>query len=126
MCIGCWEKHGSPKILNERTRAAAELIRRVYDFSGVGGNLHVVVGDFNVDDGSVRWCLDNALKTNVHGAEPEQLAAERKCGQYLLQLGLEERASALAFHDGFFRENEDGVIETVPPCGHVVEVEFDE
>ena len=101
MCYGCYEGAGKPAIVTEKTKAAAALVAKVYEFSCVGGNAHIVVDDWNLEDDHIRWCLDEALKTNVHEADAEQLAAERACLEALLALTDDERASAMALHDGF-------------------------
>lgn len=101
MCYGCYEEAGEPAIINEATQAAAALVARVYEFSMSGGNAHIVVDDWNLEDSDIRWCLDTALVENVHKASDEQLAAERACLEALLALNPDERASAMALHDGF-------------------------
>lgn len=101
MCYGCYEEAGKPEIINDKTKAAAALVDAVYEFSCVGGNAHIVVDDWNLEDHNIRWCLDTALAENVHEAGVEQLDAERACLEALLALTAAERASAMALHDGF-------------------------
>jgi len=48
--MGCWEKYGSPKIVNKRTIAAAKAADRVYEFHGAGGGLHCLLDDWNLED----------------------------------------------------------------------------
>jgi hypothetical protein len=38
------------------------LARAYYEIAGneVGGHLHIVLEDYNIDDGSVQFCLDEA------------------------------------------------------------------
>lgn len=86
MCYGCYEEAGSPAIINDKTKAAAALVAEVYEYSLVGGNAHIVVDDWNLEDDNIRWCLDTALAENVHEADDEQLAAERACLEALLAL----------------------------------------
>jgi hypothetical protein len=42
------------------------LVRALYalPFHGVGGHLHIVLDDGNIEDGSVRFCLDAARGAN--------------------------------------------------------------
>ena len=101
MCYMCYETAGLPSIVNDKTKAAAMLIARIYDFSDVGGNAHIVVDDWNLEDGNICWCLDTALAENISEADAEQLAAERACLEAMLSLTADERASAMALHDGF-------------------------
>lgn len=101
MCLGCYEEDGSPAIVNEQTVAAAAAIERVFECSCVGGNAHIVVDDWNVDDEAINYCLRDSLPLNIHEADAEQLAVEREALERLLALTYEERLSALAIHDGF-------------------------
>lgn len=103
MCESCYYEYGSPAILSDTTKEAAALVNRVYDFSIVGGNAHIVVDDWNLEDNNIRWCLDTALTENHHEACTEQLIAERDCLEALLALSENERASAMAIHAGFIK-----------------------
>lgn len=101
MCKGCYIEMASPSIVNERTQDAAKLIARVYEFSCVGGNAHIVLDDWNLEDHHVDWCLSDALTQNVHEAGADQLSAERACLVAMRALSMDERASALAIYEGF-------------------------
>jgi hypothetical protein len=104
MCMECWEKKGSPSIVNEKTKAAAELIAEVYNHHNSGGYLHIVVDDWNIDYDSIAWC-QNYIKHPVsyHERTPEQIEAELACVNALLELTEDEVGSALAIHDGFVK-----------------------
>lgn len=106
MCEGCWNEMGSPKLVSPKIREAARLIDGIYEFSGVGGNAHIVVDDFNLGDDSIQYCLDH-LGENFHEAGKEQLDYEKKALLALKELTLEERASALALHGGYFAPEEN-------------------
>lgn len=93
MCYGCWEQEGKPSIVNERTELVADFVRNLDKRSGSGCCLHIVTDDFNIDDGHVQFCLDEARKA-VH-PECEALAG------YLLDLSREERGSVLAIREGW-------------------------
>jgi hypothetical protein len=86
MCVGCWEKFGSPKIINAKTTKAVKLIDRVYDFSPVGGALQV-------------------QKKYWEDASLEQQAAEWQCLLFMKTLNLKERASALALLAGYLKKS---------------------
>jgi len=62
---------------NEKTRSVKELVDAVYEFSGVGGNAHIVTDDVNLEDENIRWCLDVAIPENINNASDEQLSAEK-------------------------------------------------
>lgn len=98
MCYGCWEDFGFPMIRNERTEAAAVLVRDVYEHSPVGGNLHVIADDWNIEDEHFERGLDCSP-----GTTPRQHECEKRCFDALKAMTLDERASALAIHDGFDR-----------------------
>ena len=118
MCHGCWVEEGKPAIDTPAIRAAAAAVAEVYEHSCVGGNLHIVLDDWNLEDGSLAFC-DAQIARGGHPDDPEhspwytkeklenpdspeQLAAERRCCDLFKALTVEERASALAFYDGFW------------------------
>jgi hypothetical protein len=49
MCNDCWEKSGSPTDLPATYEQFAELYSQLYDFNSVGGPLHAVLDDWNLD-----------------------------------------------------------------------------
>ncbi len=110
MCDNCWKEHGSPKIINRFTKALQPLIDDVYEHHGAGGGLHIILDDFNIEDGHIQLCQDWIEHERGNGiykcepVSPEQLKAERACLKLLKQMTVEERASALALHDGYFTE----------------------
>jgi hypothetical protein len=108
MCRGCWENYGSPAIVNARTVAAADKVARIYEFSMVGGDAHVVVDDWNLSDETVQWCLTEGMAMNVHEHTPEQKAIVREALEALAALPLDERASAMAIFDRFVAARETG------------------
>lgn len=99
MCEQCYAEIGSPAIVSEKTRAAAALIARVFEFSDVSGNLHAQLDDCNMGDqhffGEFKQYLDPKLTW------PGQIEAERECYAALKALTVEERWSALAIHEGW-------------------------
>lgn len=123
MCFGCWEDAGKPAIDTPAVRAAALAIAEVYEHSCVGGNLHIVLDDWNIEDGNLEFCRqciegagvmplgDHAIDMHHRYNEtkranpdpPEQLAAERRCHDLFAALTEEERAAALALNDGFWK-----------------------
>lgn len=100
MCFGCWKELGSPKIDTPAIRDAAAKIGRVYEYNCVGGGLHVVIDDFNVEGDKD----ERITRYAEHDADysPEQIKAEEECAAALDALTIPERASALALYDGFW------------------------
>jgi hypothetical protein len=109
MCSGCWEDYGKPELNSPEIQYALRAVQEVYEYSCVGGGLHIVLDDWNLEDSSVEWCA-------VHLESPEhweylqrdkpdlasaQLAAERRCLALFQPLTVAERASVLARLDGF-------------------------
>lgn len=97
MCYGCWEEAGSPKIVNDRTLSAVPLIKRVYEFSCVGGNLHCELDDWNVEDQ-----FFEEFKPYDPSVPADQLAAEKACFNSFKSMSEAERYSALALESEFF------------------------
>ena len=122
MCYGCWEEAGKPQIDTPAVVDAAAAVEAVYEHSCVGGNLHIVLDDWNIEDSHLEFCSqcidgagvmpldDNAAdfhrqyneQRRANPDPPEQLAAERRCCELFKALTEDERASALALHDGFW------------------------
>lgn len=114
MCYGCWEERGKPQDDSPEVKIVADLIRKVYECSIVGGNLHIVIDDWNLDDASLQFCSN---QINAGGykkpnpdkwdlameSTPQQLRVERECCDALLKLSETQRASALALYDGFWK-----------------------
>lgn len=88
MCRECWESYGGPRVTREIINAA-ELITAVYQENAVGGNLHVIIDDWNIDD-----CFFNDLG-------PDCTTAEVRCHGALSALSVEDRATAMAIHRGY-------------------------
>ena len=95
MCYGCYEEYGKPEIVSPVTLTGLGHVRRVYEFSSVGGNLHCQLDDWNIED-------EFFEEFTVYQVDvtSQQLAAERACFDAFKQMSLEERASVLAMHDG--------------------------
>jgi hypothetical protein len=91
MCLGCWEEYGSPTLDTPEIRRLVKVIERIYSFSGAGGGLHIVLDDWNIEDGDILWCMQYRP-----GYRPDGLPlSERVCAKILLAMTIEERASAL-------------------------------
>lgn len=90
MCTSCWIAAGAPKETGPHINKAARLIAAVYaqPNGGVGGNLHIVVDDFNIERYHIERCLDDGLT-----------AIEKECALYLLDMPFRTRAAALQFYD---------------------------
>jgi len=101
MCYACYKKYGEPSIVSEATLKAAELVYAVYEFSSVGGNAHIVLDDFNIEDSSIDWCLTEGLQTNIHEHDAGQLQIERECLECFKAMTVAERASTLAICEGW-------------------------
>lgn len=99
MCYGCWEKDGKPSIVNEKTIAASKLIEEVYKHSRSGGNLHVIIDDWNYQPEHLVNCLADIKRNDYGWSYPAALEAERACAEALLALTVEERGSALAIQE---------------------------
>jgi hypothetical protein len=47
----------------------SEAVEQLYDANASGGCLHIVLDEGNVDDASVRWCIDYATRCGDSDAE---------------------------------------------------------
>lgn len=108
MCRHCYESFGSPVVINEKVIEAARLIRAVYEIDEVGGNLHIQLDDWNIEDRN--WDVYTPwLDVNSH-----QEAIESKCFEAMRVLSVEERATALAI-DYRFIDTEGNPVKPSKP-----------
>lgn len=100
MCIGCYEDAGSPAIINEKTKKAAELIQAIYshEYGCVGGTAHIVVDDWNLSDEDIDWCIEHSKTDDYYCKELVKLCVD--CLIYLKTLTLDERHSTMAISNG--------------------------
>ena len=56
------------------------LIKEIYELHSGGGQLHIVLGDGNVEDENIQWCIDNLE------CEPEEREIYLKCANNLLMM----------------------------------------
>lgn len=89
MCIGCYEDYGSP-MPDAVSSATIPLVEAVYEWSAVGGNLHIVLDDWNIEDENLASCWEGDLT-----------AAEAACLIAFEAMKVEQRAACLAEYDGF-------------------------
>lgn len=102
MCDDCWKRYyDSATSSDPCVIRASEAIREVYDYHLSGGGLHIVIDDWNLDDGSIEFCKDH-IEATGYDAEPDRLEAERDCITALTELTEMERAAALALYEGFY------------------------
>jgi len=91
MCKGCWSGYGSPKIITEKVTMAQGLLMALYEAHGAGGNLHILVDDFNIKDSDVDWCGTFELDD-----------VERPVIDLFKSMTVDERGSALAMFENWF------------------------
>ncbi len=97
MCWGCWEEAGEPAMVTPAILAAVASVKRVFDLHCTGGNLHIVIDDWNLEDDHLAFCR-SAVSRGLSG---ELLAAELDCLDHLGPMSEQERASVLARYSGF-------------------------
>lgn len=115
MCYHCYEeKFGKPTLVNEKTKALAKLIADVYECGNdVGGNLHAIVDDWNLEDEHIVSEIETPRDKKFWQPPETDHDVEQRCLEALRDATLEERASALALYDEYL--NEDGTLTELPP-----------
>lgn len=103
MCESCWEEEGSPCVDSPEVRAAAKLVAEVYEFAPSGGNLHIMLDDWNLEDDSVEFCR-RWLRDHVEGP------GEETCLTAFEAMSEKERYSALALHSGFWTTDDQPAV----------------
>lgn len=66
MCRTCWDEAGRPTDRTPKTEHLLQLIGDLYDIHSVGGPLHTVLDD---------WNLDGTITPYYDGYQPEELDA---------------------------------------------------
>ena len=98
MCMSCWIDYGAPLKRTPRVLAMAERLIAFDEIEPVGGHLHIVLDDWNLDRDSVRYC-ERQAKRGSPWQGPD--AAQARLARDLRQMTLRDRASALAIRDGY-------------------------
>ena len=98
MCLQCYKNYGSPKILNDNIKQCAKLISKLYDWQCCGGNLHIVVDDWNIEDNDLKFCK-NEIDKNKYNVPKGQIKIENLIYDYMIKMTILERASLLAYSD---------------------------
>lgn len=85
------------------------LVTAIYEYNSVGGPLHIVLDDCNVDTNSIKWCMENTIPKEEDIVV--RICSEKLC-ELLLPLDLMKRIEVLKI-------DEDEELIT-----HLKEVEF--
>jgi len=61
MCLSCYVRHFTDRGVpvpetTDAMRALVSDIELFYEDEPTGGRLHIVLDDWNLDDGSIQWC----------------------------------------------------------------------
>lgn len=77
-------------LIKQRIR---ELINIIYNkYSCIGGELHLVLDNHNIEDYNIQWCLDNSI-TEIENKEEKEVYFE--CAKLLLKLSYISRKRLL-------------------------------
>lgn len=99
MCFNCFINKMAKPFVNEQVIACAKLIDRVYSYTATGGNAHIVVDDWNLEDHSINFCIESIK--NEKDVSPEERIAVEECLFAMKELTEDERHCAMGIHDGF-------------------------
>lgn len=102
MCYGCWAERGKPSKVTPEIIAAADAVKRLYEFSCVGGAAHVVTDDWNIEAHHIDSCIKHA-KDHWSDEIPGAVEAALDALHLLRKLKINERATALALEAGYIR-----------------------
>lgn len=90
MCYQCWDSEGNPQP-DAVSSAAVPLVEAVYGESRFGGNLHIILDDWNIEDDDLAYCRGLELTP----AEDDCLTAFEAMSQ-------KQRAACLAEQEELF------------------------
>lgn len=106
MCCGCWEEYGKPQINDGQVQAAALLVWHL-EREGIPslGPLHIHIDDWNIEDEFFVEPIENVpgwetLSPNLTDGERDIV---RKLYSLLASMTVQQRASALALNEGFWK-----------------------
>ena len=71
------------------------LIKDLYIHEAAGGFLHVVLDDYNVEDGYIHWCLTEAIRRGCDMSLPWCHTQHELIGMMLLAMPLDDREDFL-------------------------------
>lgn len=106
MCQDCYDELGRPNDWNPNVARALELIRTIYQHEPTGGPLHVILDDWNIEDGDIRREAAEPTPYIPYEFLEEDEAEEVRTAvaelvPLLGSMTVRERASALARYDGY-------------------------
>jgi hypothetical protein len=76
------------RLTAEQKREIYDVIAQIYAVDGVGGALHIVLDDLNVEDHHITWCIEHML--DYQCSEEEQRLCVR-CAELLLAVHKKQR-----------------------------------
>ena len=68
------------------------LVTAIYEYNSVGGPVHIVLDDCNVDTNSIKWCMENTIPKEEDIVV--RICSEKLC-ELLLPLDLMKRIEVL-------------------------------
>lgn len=77
--------------IKERIRHLVAIIYREY--SPVGGELHIVLDDKNLEDYNIKWCLENSI-SDIE--DIDERCVYEECATLLLKLSYSSRKRLLS------------------------------
>lgn len=118
MCYGCWAERGKPSKVTPEIIAAADAVKRLYEFSCVGGAAHIVTDDWNIEARCIDWCIKHA-KDHWSDETPGAVEAALDALYLLRKLKINDRSIALALEAGYIdregNETPDPNADKPPP-----------
>lgn len=123
------ERHAAPYAQHRPNVAEVmPLVNAFYAFpeNGVGGSLHIVLDDGNVEDESVDYCIDFALGTSETRHEqshayPHDVKGEL-LGRLIRLMSQTQRRKLASAHNGYGRGHEITETEFIMRCSQLLSV----
>ncbi len=109
MCQVCWAELGAPADWNAAVATGVRLAREVYKQprGSAGGNLHIVLDDWNLENDNIRYCMDtNEIVLPGRTIDTTLTPVERECAEHFLTMSMDERGSVLAVLDNYVGESD--------------------
>ncbi len=109
MCYGCWVEAGKPSAVTPKIVEAAALVGKLYERNCVGGRMHIVTDDWNIEAENLSFCSGMICEAQQRGfpkgsTQAADLEAENNVQRAFEWLSKCERATALALWCKFIDE----------------------
>jgi len=119
VCGGCWEKRGAPTEWTPQTARFIELCNALYELEPVGGPLHSVLDDWNLDGHIEPYWPAQGIARDLEDDDPDMASITELCTEIAAILNGwtgPQRYAAMAYADDYLPRPAEAIETVVPPA----------